>query len=522
MVENDIFTTQTNKIVNGQTKSPVCSLITLERSQKLDLLAHLITNLRQSLIVCGPVGIGKTTLLNVLKERASPDWRCFYIQAGHHLSFEGIQEQLSYFIQKQQKELKTLDLNGYLVQLAQRNQKLVLIIDNAGLLVPGLIDALNRYSLTNPSLRIIFALTQDELYVRNSSDRTVDECHFIELPPLSEKQCGEFLQNLSSKPGSVVSFNAINDTMIAHLYQETHGIPGRIMEELPHLSEYGQVRAVKWTLVVSVILVVMAGLIYWAWEENRPVKPLAVETLPSAEPSMKRFEFTQPKIQLDNQPSIFAAPEVGIEDDKNAVATAPVNNTIEAFEDLNQQPHSETEATAGIEAEVIESQVATAEQTVATEKVTAERPLPEPEQEHAESVQAKPIKAKAEPVLSVEPPRTTIESHKAIEPESGKPVSETDDRQWLNSQSPKNYTLQLIALSSRQSLLALMKKYSSLQPHFKYIKTVSNQKEKYILLYGSFNSYASAGSAMQKLPREFRKSWIRRFKVLQNDIKNEN
>ena len=43
------------------------ALITLERFQKLDLLIHLITNLKSSLVLCGPKGIGKTRLLTELK-----------------------------------------------------------------------------------------------------------------------------------------------------------------------------------------------------------------------------------------------------------------------------------------------------------------------------------------------------------------------------------------------------------------------------------------------------------------------
>ncbi len=43
------------------------SLITQEITQKLDLVLHLLTNSKKELIICGPEGIGKSTLLTLLQ-----------------------------------------------------------------------------------------------------------------------------------------------------------------------------------------------------------------------------------------------------------------------------------------------------------------------------------------------------------------------------------------------------------------------------------------------------------------------
>ena len=74
------------------------SLITIERSQKLDLLIHLISNLRQSLVICGPYGIGKTTLLDELEVRKKELWSMLKIQASSNLSLESIQDKLLLFL----------------------------------------------------------------------------------------------------------------------------------------------------------------------------------------------------------------------------------------------------------------------------------------------------------------------------------------------------------------------------------------------------------------------------------------
>ncbi len=74
MVENDTFTYHVKKPLIDQKSRAVHSLISQERTRKLELLIHLISNSRQALVVCGPEGIGKSTLLKVLQERKVESW----------------------------------------------------------------------------------------------------------------------------------------------------------------------------------------------------------------------------------------------------------------------------------------------------------------------------------------------------------------------------------------------------------------------------------------------------------------
>ncbi|MGZ5055782.1 MAG: SPOR domain-containing protein, partial [Methylobacter sp.] len=145
------------------------------------------------------------------------------------ISFEAIQEQLL----RSQSAQPSSAASG---RPADQYKQVVLVIDNAGALVPGLITAIIQYAAASPVLKVVFALTHDELQVKRVSDRAIDDCHIIEIPSLSEKQCGDFLQHLSTKPYANVSFNAINDNMVAHIYRETHGIPGRIIDKISGLS----------------------------------------------------------------------------------------------------------------------------------------------------------------------------------------------------------------------------------------------------------------------------------------------
>ncbi|MGZ5006516.1 MAG: hypothetical protein ACXWE9_02210 [Methylobacter sp.] len=265
MVEDDTFTYHVKQQSADQVNKAAQSLITKERTQKLDLLIHLLANLKQGLVVCGPQGIGKTTLLNILQERKTESWRYCPIQGHADISFEAIQQQL------------------FRAQSSQPAQHVVLIIDNAGQLVPGLIATLIQYAAANPVLRVIFALTHDELQVKRSSDRIIDDCHIVEIPALSERQCGDFLQHLSTKPYANLAFKTIDDGMIAHVYRETHGIPGRIIAEISGLSAgTKQGGKLKWLIILAVAAAAAIALAaLWLMSSKQDDKkitvPVAVE-----------------------------------------------------------------------------------------------------------------------------------------------------------------------------------------------------------------------------------------------------
>lgn len=278
MVDDDTFTYHVKQQSANPINTAAHSLITKERMQKLDLLIHLLSNLTQALVVCGPEGIGKTTLLDVLQQRKTEAWRYCLIQGNADLSFEAIHGQLT---RSMKVDVSVKSLSTVFAQYENQHKQVVLIVDNAGALVPGLIAAIIQYAAANPALRVVFALTHDELQVKRGSDRAVDDCHIIEIPPLSEKQCGDFLQDLSTKPYANLSFKAIGENMIAHIYRDTHGVPGRIIAEVSGLSGAKPGGKLKWILVLAVVsaLAIAVGVQWLVSGQDKKVgsTPVAVE-----------------------------------------------------------------------------------------------------------------------------------------------------------------------------------------------------------------------------------------------------
>jgi DamX protein len=277
MVENDIPVYQAKRLLINQKSRAFNVLITQEQIQKLELLIHLISNSKQAVVICGSEGIGKSTMLKVLQERKIDAWLYCHVQGNEHLSFEKIQEQIVCAIKQDKKHQKIQYLSGAFRLIESQHKKIVLMIDDAGHLAPGLINSIIDYATEHTVLRVIFVLTHDELDLKNGSDSAIDNCHLIEIPPLSKKQCGEYLQHLAAKTRSQIAFNEINDHMIEAVYQQTQGIPSRIIAELPALKNNARRDNSLQLLVAAVVgLVVLALGTQWFSASEYNIKPTQI------------------------------------------------------------------------------------------------------------------------------------------------------------------------------------------------------------------------------------------------------
>lgn len=557
MVEDDTFTYH----VKQQRREPpadtaVHSLITKERTQKLDLLIHLLSNLSQSLVVCGPEGIGKTMLLTMLQERKTDLWQYCSLQGNADLSFEAIQNQLAKSI-SQDKSVQSLSMA--LARYEGRHKQVVLIVDNAGELVPGLITAIIQYAAANPVLKVIFALTHDELQVKRGSDRAVDNCHIVEIPTLSEKQCGDFLRLLSLKPAANLSLKAISDNMIAHIYRETHGVPGRIISELPGLSDVKQEGKLKWTVVVPAVAVAAVAVIAWGiqWLAPSVLAPGGIN-LPSIAVENAAKSPGAVMLPLKNKDEKVAAPAF-VEPIANNGETAPLRPESQIMLAL---PPAQPVTSGGAEMPInqqyaVKDALAPSvevknrpdrQQSFTPMPLGSEQKKPEPpvlddsamNDSGAPGVKNQAIKAQVELADSAEidrkpankgpdvtPVKTAerLEINKKINSNEAltagkqqimqppqKPVEAAATTQQAESEEllASTFTLQLMVLSKQESVDAILNKYPSIKSGIRVINALANGQQKFILEYGSYPDSASANKARQSLPPEFRKALVRK------------
>jgi DamX protein len=200
-------------------------------------------------VVCGSKGVGKTTLLTVFQQRRHPLWQTCIVQGKEDLSLKHLQQLIEACSPAQ-------PLENFFEQLATQHKKIVLIIDDAGSLAPQLISTIIDYATLYPVLKIVFVLTHDDLAIKTHSDSAIDDCHIIEIPPLSEAQCGDFLYYLAMKSMFELPVQGITESMVASVYQQTHGIPEKIIAQLPSLNQPQPHKkpAIRWIIAMVVAL----------------------------------------------------------------------------------------------------------------------------------------------------------------------------------------------------------------------------------------------------------------------------
>ncbi len=490
MVESDTFTYSIKKTAQFNAKSSEQFLITPERSQKLDLLIHLLANLSETLVICGPQGIGKTTLINSLNVRKMEAWTCCLIEGNADLSFEAINNQVNQALRLDKRVSQAQVFSQY----QKHNKKIVLLIDDAGQLVPGLITTLIQYAWSNPVLRVVLVMTQDELHVKSSSDEVIDECYFIEIPPLTERQCGDFLLQLSAKSWARLPLKAVNESLIHTVYRQTHGIPGKIIKEIGNLTKPRKMIGSLWLLLFAV-----AGLVAIAF-------------------GVQWYSFRQPILE---KPSANVQQVVSKAKEKSAlpalavVPTPPVEQPVHASDLLINQyipkvPMPDPVAATPPPPPVIVTPEPQRPVAAPVKTTVATKPAIE------SKAKVKPIK----PVLAAVSPQViepvqTIPSLPAPIPAPAIPasISETENptTTWLNTQPVGNYTLQVMLLSNEPAIKGIINKYPELAPDLRYVKTITRGKEKFLLLYGSFGDSQAAKSAKSTLPREFSRSLVKKL-----------
>jgi len=102
-------------------------------------------------------------------------------------------------------------------------------------------------------------------------------------------------------------------------------------------------------------------------------------------------------------------------------------------------------------------------------------------------------------------------------PKDKKPAKKYRPKNWLASQNPNHYTIQLAVAGSKKKALALIKKHRLKNKiHFYKIKN----KKIYKIITGSYKTSAKAQQAIRRLPAKLRKQgpWPKKFRIIQQEM----
>jgi|694.fasta_scaffold108572_1 DamX protein len=282
----------------------ILPLITKERTQKFELLLHFIPNLKQHLIVSGAHGIGKTLLLDMLYDIDSDAWQCCFVQGSGELSFETIEAQLTKSMIRNKHE----SLARAFQDAQDKHKKIVLIVDDAGLLVSGLITTLVEYATSNPVLKLILSFTPETRQKYRKTDRVLDNFYLIDIPRLNQEQSAYFLQHLATKPRTYGNLEKIEDKLLAKIYHDTQGIPARLIADFTKLSRDTQNDHTKWVAIFAGLLVLAVGINQGIhYFRQAPEQENTTNTIDEAKNETKVTDQSQETtIPLDNEKNTVA------------------------------------------------------------------------------------------------------------------------------------------------------------------------------------------------------------------------
>ena len=331
MADNHLFSAALNHSSFDEEGLEILPLITKERTQKFELLLHFIPNLKQHLIVSGASGIGKTVLLDMLYDVDSEAWQCCFVQGSADLSFEKIEAQLTKTMLRNQHE----SLSQAFQDFQEQHKKIVLIIDDAGLLVSGLMTTLMDYASSQPALKLVFSLTPEARQNHRQTDKALDNCYLLEIPALTKLQSAYFLRHLATKPRTYGSLQKIDAKFLDKIYRETHGIPAQLISHFAKFSREKQNDYTKWLLMfVGLIILVMAinqSVRYFKEKSENDAPILPAEKAQIVEkPSVVQPEkmLVTPSESQEKTEQDIVIPEFQLEIEKNIIS-APKNTPVE-------------------------------------------------------------------------------------------------------------------------------------------------------------------------------------------------
>jgi septal ring-binding cell division protein DamX len=91
------------------------------------------------------------------------------------------------------------------------------------------------------------------------------------------------------------------------------------------------------------------------------------------------------------------------------------------------------------------------------------------------------------------------------------------DESWIREQNPQHYTIQVVALRSRESVEELIRDYVEFAP-FAVYTVQKGTRPLYVLLQGDYPDVESARLGKERFPRKIQRQdalWIRRFDMVQ-------
>jgi len=475
------------------------------RQQKLDILLHLTQYGNELVLVTGPVGSGKTTLVQQYLLKALDTWivacidahggideRNFLQQLFHQMNMDFQGATHSELFERMQHHFDTLQ---------HRALQAVLLIDNAEQLpVTALKRILEMAALTNadnkPLLRVILfgsGELDEHFHDPLLESHTHIVRHNIDLLPFIQTHTTHYILHRLSA-ANFASDKPFTDAVLQKIHKQSIGWPGEInrlahnvlIESLPVTSiaqsNVSNINKVRVAAVLSGI-VLLATFLFFQDEFNAWFTPKPVVT--SSQPAPVSRLVAAPTTKPDEAPieAVVHEPELISQD------------VVEKHSDVDIIPASENAESAIQDTTSLSANSST---VTLSPRPAANTLVVEPD----------PIKHPAATIIA---PATNISPIPADLPGFR--------NAWILKQNPEHYTLQMVAGNDINTLRSFIRQYPLDDPLAIY-STTRKGKAWFGLIQRSYASKQAALDARRQLPAVLRqqKPWLRQFSALQKDL----
>ena len=445
-----------------------------EREQQLDMLLHVQEFSAMAVLITGPDGIGKTSLLQAAISQLSVHHQVIHINA---FQTNQLPELIDVISLQLGCPANLLDLNAQLEKMAQQQETLHLIIDDAHLIADDALAVLIERSTQEHGWHLILCGDESLKSRLNSLQSNFENklYHLIELSPFTEEESEAFISQLFKRSGIDVVPLSIKD--MHQLWLLSKGVPGKLVELIELEQDNQRQRTSRLPLghIAAVCLIGSALFISFMYQEQKieHTDDDAIAMLLAEQQA--RLKPQDDKVGLDSGLSI------------DEIAIDKVQETSVQSESVNTEDDSEDLDSAIVHQEEIHEPLETIPKRVETSQLSAGK--------IKHNDQGAPVKQVAKSEMNKHP---------------------------LLSAPSQSYALQLLGVRNEESAKAFVRRFARQMDGSKLTTYETRYKGEpwFVVVYGPMDNKQQANQEASQLSKTIKgQPWVRPISKIQADIR---